>query len=1066
MGKLLHFIRTIMIYGSKTRPCDRPIVTKFDGTVSGCGFQAVIIDSVFVDSAKWKNYSFKFTAPDSFKYFITRMQEYHASENDPNLRYGFFDDFKLENLGIKYKLKVTSNVDTFHACRHQLSHKWDTIKFIVRLDTHTMRNPIPLSAEIHIPAAYDNVNTPITNSAYNIRNVTIPANTISKTDSFVFIVFPLNNTAANIHGEYADIIFKSSGQDHCLESSVKIPTKIFKGDENMTVKIHEFTTNICSDTITYRAKPIGGNAPYKYLWTRHEILQGVNSEWNSSMPLPRTGIAVQMKDSNYCRVKVDKQKDRFGQYALNDMQAFPVLLGDLDSFNEHRILDVFGPFNLTNNGPNIFKNNLVFKNCHFRMWGYNGVLDNIRVQNSAKFFNCTFNTCGERTWEGIQLGAAASIKTPELIMSGCTIEDAQTAISVTKGSGATKFNIGLERNNFFNNHNGIELKPGHVSIKNIDVVNVMPFQGNKFDFTNTLLKEYDINNPNTVSKYPKKMIRLENVNYISLGTHGRGRNEIFRCEKGIELIRSNADIKNFYIAFALTDNTYFDPNGRAIDATMGVKTKFFTPPGKTVNIQARTTRGRDNITDIWNGDYGVLAHGVILNLTNTSIKYNRKYPINVQSSWSLSPIKINDNHINEWSSEQEAMLVRAYYKAEIARDTIIATPYWNGKNTVTLHGENLNNNDSVIFRNNYVKTSNFPYNYSRLGFMVDARTVGKKLNIHNNQILMQGTNEEYDGALGIINSNNVHAYQNRIVGQGATKVNSWENGSNFGAIQNPLGIYANGSTSVISCNQVNEFNTGIRYSGTNLSSTMSVNTLTDHDHGLMVDNGASINPQLHQGNQWNGSLSWGAYNGNPWIVLPSQKFTVHTSNAFLGNPLWPSENSFGRWFDFDVNANDKIQCDLPPLPTSNVPIKAKISVSNFVGIATLWERDIMLGGNLFANYNSSLVFQNQLQLFGVMQDRSALILANSPEANWLQANQNTPLGQFYRLERSIDSVLTPSADHLHQLDHLIDQRAESMQAISSLDSLKGIDSLGENLAVYLSQEDYHRSQISQIDNTI
>jgi hypothetical protein len=1048
----------VYIYGSKDRPCKIPLVTRLDGTISACGFKATLIDSIFVDTAGWKHYSFKFNATDSFKYFVTRMQDYFATNNDPNIRYGFFDDFELEKLGVKYKLKVSTNVDTFHVCRHQMSNKWDSIKFTVRLDTNTSRNLIPINAEIHIPAAYDNVDTPINGSPYNVKNLVIPPNTISKTDSIVFTIFPLNNTNANIHGQYADIKFVSSGQDYCLKDEVKVATKVFKGDKNMTVKIHEFPANICSDTITYKAIPVGGNAPYTYRWTRHESLRSSSTTYQITEKYMRSGIAIRIIDSNYCRVTVYRKSDSFGGFARINIPSLTSVYSDLDSFNEYRILDIFGPFRLDKN--------VVFQNCHFRMRGDYHIRDYINVENSAKFYNCALTSCIESTWKGIQLGTQGSSKIPELIMTDCHVEDAQTAISVLKNTFASKFNIGIARNKFFNNYNGIRLEPGHISIKNIDAVNIIPFQGNTFDLTRTLLKEFDIINPNVVSKSPNTLIYLRDVNYFSLGTHGKGRNDFYRSRIGIEAIRSNLDLKNFTITLMASDNSYPDPEGKAIEASMGVRTKFFQPPGKTVNIQAKANANHSSGPSIYMSDYGVLSNNIVLNLSNTSFLFHRQNPIHASSAWSLSPITIYDNHIEDFNGQAEAMYIRSYFKADIARDTVISSPDFN-LNSIFLHAYNLNNNDSVLVRKNLVKNYGFPQMYPRRSsFMLQALGHTKKLNIFQNRFEMQGSDEEWDGAIGLINSNNIHAYQNQILGQGATKVNASESGFGLGAIQNPLGIYASGSTSVLSCNQVFDFNTSIRYSGTNLSSTMSVNTLTDHGHGLMVDNGASINPQLHQGNQWTGSLAWGAFNGNPALVIPRQLFTVHTSNAFTGNLLWPSENTSGIWFLPDNLSNDKTQCDLPPLPANNAPIKGKLSVSNFNGIATLWEGEIMLGGNLFTNYNNSLVFQNQLQLFGVMQDRSAMILANSPESNWLAANQNTAVGQFHRLERAIDTVLTPSPVHVLQLEHYLGQRAEAMQAISSLDSLKGLDSLGTNLMVYLSLEDYHRGQIRQIDNTI
>lgn len=1050
----------VYIYGSKSRPCNIPTVTKVDGSTSGCGFQATLIDSVFVDSAKWKNFSFKFKATDSFKYFVTRMQQYHASNNDPNLRYGFFDDFELRGLAPSNRLSISANFDTLRICDLELGAPRYRIRYVIRLDTNTLRNAVPIQFEVFIPAAYDNVNTPIAGSPYNIRTVTIPANTISLTDSFVYTIDVLNNTSAAIHGQFADIILRSnSDPTNCLEKDFRIPTIVNKGDRDFKVHITATPSAICSDTITFRGVPQGGNAPYTYRWTRHASWKSDSSWYRIDENYQRTGIGLRVIDANNCSTTSGWESAHDLGHRLGAQYA-----SNLSTLYEDKVFDLNGEF--------VVNRTIEFRNCHIRVRHFNttAIESEIKVLSSLKLYNCIVTSCTEYAWKGIKLGSQQPSATSELVIANSRISDAFQIVGVMPNNGVKTLRIGISNNQFLDNHYGILLGPGHSSIKSIDVINLVPFVGNSFDITRTQLKQGNQTFPTGAYPFPKTMIGLTNVNYFSLGAHNYPSNRINASLVGIRAIKSNLDVKNFFINAAHYNENYPDSfgKGRAIDLNSGMRNYFFNPPGNTVNIQGGSSPNPLGGTHIYQSDYGLLSNHIVLNISNTNFKLNQIYGLHASSEWSLSPLKIYDNNIEEWWTIQEPMMVRSYYKTDVARNSIQSSS-WMNTNAVSLHGFPLSNVDSVIYRQNNHKNIDWANTWgkSHAGFQLEARSHTKKINIFENKFELFGQNEEWDGAIGLFNTQNAHVYKNIIAGQGASYINNYESQNLTRRILNPLGIYANASTSVISCNKVNSFHTAMRYTGTNLSSTMSVNSLTDHDHGLTVDNGVSINPQLHQGNQWTGSLSWGAFNGNPFSVYRNQNFTVHVSNAFTGNPLWPSENSSGLWFLADLLANDKTQCDVPPpAPLNNVPIKAKLSVSNFDGIATVWERAIMQGGGLFADYNPSLVFQNQLQLYGVMQDRQQLISPLSPEANWLQANQSTALGQFYRLERAIDSVLTPSASHLQQIDALLAQRAEAMQAISSLDSLKGLDSLGQNLIMYLSQEDMHRAQIRQTDEAI
>lgn len=180
-------------------------------------------------------------------------------------------------------------------------------------------------------------------------------------------------------------------------------------------------------------------------------------------------------------------------------------------------------------------------------------------------------------------------------------------------------------------------------------------------------------------------------------------------------------------------------------------------------------------------------------------------------------------------------------------------------------------------------------NYTSLGLF----------SVLNNTVILNTTSATTKNrcAIRIQNCDSITVMRNSVIGSSATL--SFTNGG----IRYPIGYDCINSGNVyMNCNQSQTIYTGYRFSDSNNNLTFSANRIgngsgTMGNWGVRVENGATINPQLHRGNQWlgayNGSAAW---NGNSSNVVSTQQFTVHQNTG----SLWPpSINPASGWFAYD-----------------------------------------------------------------------------------------------------------------------------------------------------------------------
>ncbi|NUQ26677.1 MAG: T9SS type A sorting domain-containing protein, partial [Saprospiraceae bacterium] len=330
--------------------------------------------------------------------------------------------------------------------------------------------------------------------------------------------------------------------------------------------------------------------------------------------------------------------------------------------------------------------------------------------------------------------------------------------------------------------------------------------------------------------------------------------------------------------------------------------------------------------------------------------------------------------------------------------------------------------DVYRIRNNYVELEN------AVGGI--AAQSGRYLKLANNTVFMSD-NISYTG---------IGLYASR---QAAANCNVVE-GPTTGSFTDTRGFYVNASLyPELGCNEVHATEYGIQFFGLNNGTALRGNTFGTHFYGLIVGQPlpnntgitASIGTQSHHGNIW------------------SQAAAGQGLQAFLVNPTF--ENTLQSQFIVDCDEGDNNQVDF--CPTNNAVgtewffDEDNPSSSYFCATANACPQGVGYGGYIKqpdeldkrlaeGNFTASDFEDNQLwmgqsHLYARVSDGIVEVAPNSEIDSFVSANYNTTIGQFYRLEKSIDELLVPDAD-ADSLIYLYDQAvAGYLGNMAVLDSL-------------------------------
>jgi hypothetical protein len=248
---------TVLIYGSNLRPSSRPITTKLDGSISSTGFQAILIDSVLVDSATWKTYTKNFNASSTFSYIFIGIRDTGYTSSQFGEKHGYFDKFELTRANQK-TLTIKAQ-DSIRLCSNNAS-----ITYVIK---STIAQTTPVNLKLIFP-------TGVTRSAGSDFNAlgayTILANKLNNGDSIVLkFNFTVDSTIDS--GKYYHILLDALTAGFCISETSNFDTKFLRGG-NVAFNINATLLHPnCLDFGKIIPNPIASKAPYTYKWSSNFI---------------------------------------------------------------------------------------------------------------------------------------------------------------------------------------------------------------------------------------------------------------------------------------------------------------------------------------------------------------------------------------------------------------------------------------------------------------------------------------------------------------------------------------------------------------------------------------------------------------------------------------------------------------------------------------------------------------------------------------------------------------------------------------------------------------------------
>jgi len=264
------------------------------------------------------------------------------------------------------------------------------------------------------------------------------------------------------------------------------------------------------------------------------------------------------------------------------------------------------------------------------------------------------------------------------------------------------------------------------------------------------------------------------------------------------------------------------------------------------------------------------------------------------------------------------------------------------------------------------------------------------------QILENLVNNGYANGEGIniLGSRNNTIKCNRIGGSGI------DNGRRGLNVENSTEL-------LIDCNDSYGFETGIRFTGTSTSTTLSGNTMTDNNIGLHLDL-AIFKKQVHQGNIWTGSFG---SNGarfdamDPGDVEAAQFFVDDVNDGAF---LMPPNPVPGIGFWFISEAGETYKCDT----TENA------CISGITPDLAPEETDVLVasGGIL----HPVLRWIAEKDLYRKMQKDSGFGAGINLYSNFESSKVNTPVGKFHALYQNIETAF--AADSSQQVLYRVSQK--------------------------------------------
>jgi hypothetical protein len=499
-----------------------------------------------------------------------------------------------------------------------------------------------------------------------------------------------------------------------------------------------------------------------------------------------------------------------------------ILVVDIDGTNLGGPISIDGEFLVrAGNSPTLDTYDLFLHDCTINL-GENALI-NIGTGRQLTLENCTLTSCGANMWQGIVLDKKGDRNPPEIILIDCYIENAQTAIYLTREA-----IYKMENCTFNNNFIDVQFENYLRGISNgMQSSTKYSISGCLFTSDgNFLLPPHD-------ADYKHTAFDLKDVERIRIGVPGNDPNIIEESTFGIKLENSGAEIWNNEFDgisdFGLSSNNNF---GTGI--FLENEPHFL---GRSLVVGENTGNPSNIFTNCRNGIWGTGECNYLIE-KNQFGNDNGSVTTGAISGSCIRIEEVIENEISIVNENKFYDFIKGITLYDIGEnvtlsitgnefyDAIWSTPTMSYNATAISIMNPLPNffSTQALIEDNDIGFSTDTDHHSRIGVSIfqagNVRTTGNRLNFHYDRDL-------YSSFCGIqlVNSQDCRVYDNEIIN------------TNFDSDAEHLVTGVRISESItprVNCNTIQSMGYGIHFTGDNGAVTLARNNFTSYKRGISL----------------------------------------------------------------------------------------------------------------------------------------------------------------------------------------------------------------------------------------
>ncbi len=256
------------------------------------------------------------------------------------------------------------------------------------------------------------------------------------------------------------------------------------------------------------------------------------------------------------------------------------------------------------------------------------------------------------------------------------------------------------------------------------------------------------------------------------------------------------------------------------------------------------------------------------------------------------------------------------------------------------------------------------------------------------------------------------------------------NGNSGTSFKSAVGIYSLGNSMArFRCNEVADTDVGIRFMGMGDDTELRGSIINDHRLGVLVEAGGFIGDQIHFGNEWLGTTTYGGA-GNSYQPINGRHGAFNGGNPFLSqffvdqteNALFNTSVNVNNWF-FNQNLPDPsfycVTQTMNTCPTGTGSNINEFADENPPSLDVL-DYEIAKDSIPHEDCRDAVNWTAQRHLYRRLMMEPSLYASDTIMQNFVTAASQGTVGQFHEIEENIIGLFS--------LDTLTDAQIDTLEA--------------------------------------